>query len=156
MRGYSRPILRPDGAVHGGRMVSRHKLSVHGCVHLHICVFYLLNFLLGDFVDRGFYSVETFLLLLALKVRYPDRITLIRGNHESRQITQVRSPPSNIISFTSTTARYMDFMMSASGNTEVLMYGAGAVRYSIISLLAQSSTVASFVCTEGSVPASPA
>ena len=45
---------------------------------------------LGDFVDRGFYSVETFLLLLALKVRYPDRITLIRGNHESRQITQVR------------------------------------------------------------------
>lgn len=44
---------------------------------------------MGDFVDRGFYSVETFLLLLALKVRYPDRIFLIRGNHESRQITQV-------------------------------------------------------------------
>ena len=44
---------------------------------------------LGDFVDRGFNSVETFLLLLALKVRYPDRITLIRGNHETRQITQV-------------------------------------------------------------------
>lgn len=44
---------------------------------------------LGDFVDRGYNSVETFLLLLALKVRYPDRMTLIRGNHESRQITQI-------------------------------------------------------------------
>ena len=39
---------------------------------------------MGDFVDRGFHSVETFLLLLALKVRHRDRITLIRGNHESR------------------------------------------------------------------------
>lgn len=44
---------------------------------------------LGDFVDRGFYSLECFLLLICLKVRYPDKITLIRGNHESRQITTV-------------------------------------------------------------------
>ncbi|CAD8211107.1 unnamed protein product [Paramecium octaurelia] len=44
---------------------------------------------LGDLVDRGFNSVETFLLLLAFKVRFPDRITIIRGNHESRQTTQV-------------------------------------------------------------------
>ena len=31
---------------------------------------------MGDFVDRGFYSVETFLLLLALKVRYMNSQSL--------------------------------------------------------------------------------
>ena len=36
-----------------------------------------------------FAAVETVTLLVALKVRYPQRITILRGNHESRQITQV-------------------------------------------------------------------
>ena len=44
---------------------------------------------LGDYVDRGMYSLETFMLLVALKARHRNRLFLIRGNHESRQITQV-------------------------------------------------------------------
>ena len=44
---------------------------------------------MGDYVDRGYHGVECVSLILALKVRYPDRLTILRGNHESRQITQV-------------------------------------------------------------------
>jgi len=44
---------------------------------------------LGNFVNRGEFSVETISLLACLKLRYRDRIHLLRGNHEERSMTQM-------------------------------------------------------------------
>lgn len=68
--------------------------DIHGQLHDLFTLFetggecpFVRYLFLGDFVDRGFYSVETLLYLLSLKVRFPDRVFLVRGNHESRQIS---------------------------------------------------------------------
>ena len=44
---------------------------------------------LGDYVDRGNNSIETFSLLLALKVKYPKAVFLLRGNHETQDISRI-------------------------------------------------------------------
>ncbi|KAI9592349.1 Metallo-dependent phosphatase [Syncephalis fuscata] len=69
--------------------------DIHGQFHDLLEIFRIggkspdTNYLfLGDYVDRGYFSVETISLLTCLKLRYPKRVHLVRGNHETRAVTQ--------------------------------------------------------------------
>ncbi|VDO09850.1 unnamed protein product [Brugia timori] len=44
---------------------------------------------LGDYIDRGPQSIETIIYLLCLKVKYRDRIFLLRGNHETPAVNRI-------------------------------------------------------------------
>lgn len=43
---------------------------------------------LGDYVDRGEFGCECMAYLLALKLKYPNDVIMLRGNHETEEMTQ--------------------------------------------------------------------
>ncbi|CEP16900.1 hypothetical protein [Parasitella parasitica] len=70
--------------------------DIHGQYHDLIRIFKMSGYppdsnylFLGDYVDRGLYSLETILLLLCFKIEYSENFFLLRGNHESADVTRV-------------------------------------------------------------------
>lgn len=71
------------GDIHGQfhdltRIFETSKLSSHSGSYL----------FLGDYVDRGVDGLEVVILLFLLKINYPDKVYLLRGNHESKDMTR--------------------------------------------------------------------
>lgn len=70
--------------------------DIHGSLHDMLRIFFhaelptQANYLfLGDYVDRGQFSLEVISLLLTLFVTNPDKVTLLRGNHETREVNSI-------------------------------------------------------------------
>ncbi|KAI3403096.2 hypothetical protein KGF56_004156 [Candida oxycetoniae] len=77
------PPVKIVGDIHG---------QFHDLVRIFNCCGYPphSNYLfLGDYVDRGEKSLETILLLLCYKIKYPENFFMLRGNHESANITKI-------------------------------------------------------------------
>ena len=76
------------GDLHGQYADLMHLFRVYGTPSRLGDISYLDYLFLGDYVDRGEWSLETVCLLLALKVEFPGQVWLLRGNHEVRAGTQ--------------------------------------------------------------------
>jgi len=88
---------------------------------------------LGDYVDRGCFSCETALLLFALKVNFPKSFYLLRGNHESRVMTD-----------------FFNFKLECEYKYDELMYNSVMYAFDCLPLSAHLITpYGNFLCVHG-------
>ncbi|XP_024008103.1 serine/threonine-protein phosphatase BSU1 [Eutrema salsugineum] len=76
------------GDLHGQFRDLMRLFSEYGSPSIKGDIAYIDYLFLGDYVDRGTHSLETIMLLIALKIEYPGNIHLIRGNHEAEVTNQ--------------------------------------------------------------------
>jgi hypothetical protein len=60
-------------------------ISIKHYIHQYNRYFFVF---LGDYADRGPAQIETINLVIALALAYPDRILMLRGNHESEEVAR--------------------------------------------------------------------
>ena len=46
---------------------------------------------LGNYINRGMYSIEVFVYLCVMKLEHPESVILLRGNHESRHCSETHN-----------------------------------------------------------------
>ncbi|MFX0047161.1 MAG: metallophosphoesterase [Candidatus Hermodarchaeota archaeon] len=70
------------GDIHGNLDTLMRLIEIIGKENPELVIF------LGDIVDRGIKQLECLILILALKIRYPNKYYLLRGNHETLEMNQ--------------------------------------------------------------------
>ena len=92
----ARSLISEESNVHSVRAPVTVVGDIHGQFHDLLEMFKLggyapdTNYLfLGDYVDRGKQSIESLCILLAFKLKHPDNVHLLRGNHECQNITKI-------------------------------------------------------------------
>lgn len=83
-------FIQVFGDIHGQFPDLLEFFTTYGCPNHRTGDIRYVNYVfVGDFVDRGKFSLEVIVLLFSLKLRHPDRVCLVRGNHEDRLINEV-------------------------------------------------------------------